>query len=218
MIYVTGDAHRNLNKFYAYKNLTNEDILIVAGDFGFIWDGSINEQYLLNRLNKLDYKIYFVDGNHECFELLYGYPIVDLHDGKAHKINDNVYHLMRGEVYIIDGQKIFTMGGAISQDKNWRTPGITWWPEEVPSRKEALKGLDNLEKHNWKVDYVITHDLPASVMTSYKADLPRYILETYKNSLDFKIWYAGHYHVDELLQDKFQILYYGIVPLGETLC
>ena len=39
----------------------------------------------------------------------------------------------------------------------YRIKGLTWWPEELPSEEEMQNGIKNLEKHNWKVDYVITH-------------------------------------------------------------
>lgn len=221
MIFVTGDAHAALEKFYKnqYKMLTDNDIVVVAGDFGFIWNGSQKEERILDYLSKLKFQIYFVDGNHENFDLLYAYPIVNLHGGHAGKIRDNIYHLIRGEVYLIDKYKIFVMGGAISPDKQWRKEYISWWSQEVPNYVDIQNGIDNLEKYNWEVDYVISHELPQSVVAPiYGNNEVSEMLEMFNNKLKYKIWYAGHYHIDTLINDKYQILYSGIIPLGEVLC
>lgn len=58
----------------------------------------------------------FIDGNHENFERLYQYPIKEWHIGRAHEIRPHVLHLMRGQVFEIDGKKIFTFGGMSSHD------------------------------------------------------------------------------------------------------
>lgn len=58
-IYVTGDVHGRAeygSSRFAFKNwplgrtLTRDDVVIVAGDFGFVWDGSNAEKYWLDWL------------------------------------------------------------------------------------------------------------------------------------------------------------------------
>lgn len=58
-IYVTGDVHGRAehgSSRFAFKNwplgrtLTRDDAVIVAGDFGFVWDGSNAEKYWLDWL------------------------------------------------------------------------------------------------------------------------------------------------------------------------
>ena len=58
----------------------------------------------------------FVDGNHENFDRLYEYPVEEWHGGKVHKIRPSVIHLMRGQIFEIEGKSIFTFGGASSHD------------------------------------------------------------------------------------------------------
>lgn len=60
--------------------------------------------------------ILFVDGNHENFELLDDYPVSSWHGGKVHFIKESVIHLMRGQIYTIDGLTFFTFGGGYSCD------------------------------------------------------------------------------------------------------
>ena len=43
------------------------------------------------------------------------------------------------------------MGGAESIDKQFRTEGVTWFKEEMPTYEEKEYGMINLEKHNFNV-------------------------------------------------------------------
>ena len=47
MVYITGDMHGDLSRFKnpIFKKLKAGDVLIVCGDFGFIWDGSRQESH-----------------------------------------------------------------------------------------------------------------------------------------------------------------------------
>ena len=46
MIYVTGDIHGQIDRFKEkeLKALKKKDTLFVLGDFGFLWDGSRQEE------------------------------------------------------------------------------------------------------------------------------------------------------------------------------
>ena len=89
----------------------------------------------LNAMELLPYTIAFVDGNHENFDKLYEYPIVDFCGGKAHQVRKNIFHLIRGESFIIEGHSFFCFGGAYSRDKATRDPNF-WWPQELPNNEE----------------------------------------------------------------------------------
>ena len=122
MIYITGDTHADFSRFNTknfpeQKKMTKDDIVIVLGDFGGIWYDCSKERYWLDWLNDKSFTLVFVDGNHENFDRLYNeFPIIDFHSGKAHKIRDNIYHLMRGHIFDFEGKKFFAMGGASSHD------------------------------------------------------------------------------------------------------
>ena len=71
MIYITGDTHGDISCFKNPKlnKLGEKDILIVCGDFGFIWNPhDKNEKKNLEFLKKRKYTICFVDGAHENLE------------------------------------------------------------------------------------------------------------------------------------------------------
>ena len=72
MVYITGDTHGDISLFKNPKlrKLTEDDILLVCGDFGFLWDGSEKEKAAIEKLSKKKYTICFIDGAHENFEML----------------------------------------------------------------------------------------------------------------------------------------------------
>lgn len=203
MIYVTGDCHGDFRKFTTsafpeQREMTKDDIVIICGDFGGVWDGPIessNDAYWLNWLDQKPFTTVFADGNHENFDRLYNdYEIVDFCSGKAHKIRESVYHLMRGEIFLFDGLKFFVFGGASSHDaedgilsredfdsdkaftneikrwhkqkKRFRIKGWSWWEQELPSDEEYQNAENNLAKAEYKVDYVITHCAPEKIAQS----------------------------------------------------
>ena len=54
MVYLTGDTHGELDRFKHGKLrwLGKRDVVLVLGDFGFVWDGSKAEQKKLDWLRK----------------------------------------------------------------------------------------------------------------------------------------------------------------------
>lgn len=234
MIYLTGDTHGeiDINKLSAnqnvgqvLKNCTKDDYLIICGDFGLVWDGSNEEKWWQKWLNDKPYTTLFVDGNHDGFHLLSKYPVEEWNGGKVQFIQPSIIHLMRGQVYTIDNKKIFTMGGGTSIDRWRRKEGLSWWPQEIPSDDELNEGIKNLDKHDWKVDYVITHEAPNSIhdlvigpYAEKKHDKLTCYLESLLPDLQFNKWYFGHYHNEEIFGDRnqFQLLYNNVVKIGEN--
>ena len=226
MIWILGDTHGNFNDFYANRatfghkksEISKNDFVIVLGDFGLLWSNdsaNSREIELIKWINDRPFTTLFVDGNHENHFRLDNLEMVEMFGSKVGKISDSIYHLKRGEVYTIDGKKIFTFGGGQSIDKHLRKTNISWWDRELPNFAEYKNGLDNLDKNNWIVDYVLTHECPTTaynlIANRYRLektgdyDLPKYFEEITKK-LSFKLWYFGHYHLDIILDDKFIVL------------
>ena len=205
----------NKENFPEQIEMTRDDYVIICGDFGGIWNydsrydrtrsafkdkiyldhgESKEEKYWLDWLSKKNFTVLFCDGNHENFDRLgKAYTEVDFHGGRAHKIRDNVFHLMRGYVFELNGVSIFVFGGARSHDISGgilrpykfqtekafksaykklcdsgislRVDHISWWEQELPSDDEMERGFKNLSEHNWKVNYVVTHCAPTSIAT-----------------------------------------------------
>ena len=218
MIYVTGDTHADIDikklsvkNFPMQKSLTKKDYLIVCGDFGLIWDGSTREIWWKKWLAGKNFTTLWIDGNHENFDILRKFSLQDKFGGKVREIAPNIYHLERGQVLTIDGQRFFVMGGARSHDKEYRTEHISWWKDEMPSMEEMERGINALDNNGWSVDYVLTHCAPRSIQTMiadwYENDPLVSYLERIMVDLQFKRWYFGHYHMDKIMNDQFIALY-----------
>ena len=121
MIYVTGDCHGNFARFEQkhfpeQANMTKDDTVIITGDFGGVWFGDSRDDETLDWLERLPFTLVFVCGNHENYDALERYPVVEWHGGKVHHIRPHVLHLMRGQIFELEGHRFFTMGGAKSHD------------------------------------------------------------------------------------------------------
>lgn len=233
MIYLTGDIHggsdiKKLSNKNAVDKIKKDDYLIICGDFGLVWDTkheTLKEKSQINWLNSQKWITLFVDGNHECFPRLNTYPEKEWHGGKVHVIRDRVLHLERGQVFEIEGNTFYTMGGASSHDRgpavgDTKSVGKFWWPEELPSESEYAQSNAVLEKCGYRADYIITHCLPTSLQTGlmggdYFSDHLTDYFENLMNRMDYKHWYCGHYHVDKDCTDKISVLFSNVVALGD---
>jgi predicted phosphodiesterase len=224
VIYITGDTHipidikkLNTSNFAEQHNMTKNDYVIICGDFGGVWNNSNEELYWRKWLQEKNFTTLFVDGNHENFDMLNQFPVSQWNGGNVHYINDSIIHLMRGQVFTIDDFKFFTMGGAESIDKAYRVEGKSWWKEELPTNDQFEEALDNLDIHNWSVDYVITHTASMRIMEHMqyiKENNPLYgFLNRLEEDLQYKHWYFGHFHADIDINDKHTLLYDRIIKL-----
>lgn len=225
MIYVTGDTHcpidiakLNTKKFPAQRTMTKADYLIICGDVGIVWEPDSGEDRWWQKwFEEKNFTTLFVDGNHENHPALQAYPVELWNGGKIHRIKPSVIHLMRGQVYDIDGCIFFTMGGAASTDRIYREEGIDWWQEEIPSEGEREEALKNLEYADWKVDYVITHTAPDRMIQKIGAvnrlDAFTGFLSMLEEKLEYKHWYFGHFHDDRELDARHTLLYQKVVQI-----
>ena len=226
MLYVTGDTHGELGRFLFMRaaveaNLSKDDMLIICGDWGYIIDDSPDERTFLDYLAEKPYKILWVDGNHENFDLIETYPVEEWCGGKVHIIRRDksgepkIIHLMRGQIFEIEGKSIFTFGGGYSIDRYWRVPHISWWPQEMPTDDEMKEAISNLAKCNNKVDYIITHTAPDDTMSLYHPDHTKEkplnnFLEWVRENVEYKHWYMGHLHLDTDMWRNQTILWFDV--------
>lgn len=232
-VFVTGDTHGNLHwyKLFAFNmahpELTKDDMVIVLGDFGTPWAFSINheDKVRLHKLKKLRFSLGVVDGNHDNFDYLYSLPSESAFGGKASRIAEDIYWLKRGQVYNINGLKLFTFGGANSIDKKARIEGVSWWPQEIPTVNEFGFGIDNLwgEARN-KVDFILTHEAPLKVLYDLYNDDPYHpqkvqpycvpkVFDIIANNAKFKHWYFGHHHQDKRMNEKYSCVFESVIEL-----
>ncbi len=225
MVFVTGDTHRSdLGRFDGfckqYPFLTKADYMIIAGDFGGVWSKKTLECDL-DAFSDLPFTVLWLDGNHENFDLLEKYPIEQWHGGNVHKIRSDILHLMRGQIFRLEGKTFFTFGGATSVDRAWRTEGQSWWKQELPTCQELEEGIRNLKLHENRVNYVITHScserafmyLISHGIAREKWNCAENGMLSYleENIVSFDHWYFGHFHVDMDLNERYTALLHEIV-------
>jgi len=159
----------------------------------------------------------------------------------------SIYIAKHGEVYTINGKTIFVYGGARSSDIEYRhsfdeigkyksvkkyrygeyigrrrkkikLSQVTYWKEEIPSSLDQLNALYNLAKHNYKVDYVMTHTCPQSIIPQVfentvdnfdnKFSCPvAYFLDKVYLKINFSKWFFAHFHLNKEFKSEKGIFY-----------
>ena len=251
MIYITGDCHAEFSRFSTevfpeQYEMTKDDYVIICGDFGGVWDKdeeSPREKWWMDWLEEKSFTTLFVDGNHENFDRLYSYPEEEWNGGRVHKIRPSVIHLMRGQIFTIQGKKIFTFGGAKSHDisggilelddpdfyekrreleedwKPYRINHVSWWEQELPSEEEMEEGRRNLEAGGNTVDFIVSHCCASSTEVEiggglFQHDYLTDFLESIRRTVKFKRWFFGHYHNNRQVREKEILIYEQIIRIG----
>lgn len=198
------------------------------------------ENMQLDWLESRSFTTLFVDGNHENYDRLNAYPVEERHGGRVHKIRPSVIHLMRGEVFDLCGRTFFAFGGASSHDIRggilepavsdykeklieaykstapFRINHVSWWKEELASDEEKINGFKNLEKHDYNVDFIVSHCCSTSTQNIlgsglYKPDHETDYLDEVRAKTEFKKWFFGHYHANRNVNDKEICIYEQII-------
>lgn len=206
MIYVTGDMHGDLSRLRSKsaRRLKKNDYLIVCGDFGFIWDGSLKENNVLKWLGRRKYHILFVEGTHDNLDLINRYPVAEWNGGLVHEISGKVKHLIRGNVYTLDGSKVFAFGGGESGDADSRVQDDMWWHEELPTPEIIAEARENLLRHDNKIDYIITHQTSRRIkqflsMFDTEFNILDVFFDEVRENCRYSRWFFGSYHINKII-------------------
>ena len=220
-LFVTGDTHGGIDmtklnsRHFRTTDLTKEDILVVMGDAGFIWNGGGEEKFWQNFLDEKPWTTFCVLGNHENYDRIEQLPIVDFHGGKAYKVNDSLYYAVTGEVYDFIGKKCLVVNGADSTDKIYRKEGKSWWKQERITPADTAKAMESLNKVGGVVDFVFSHTGGSEVVKTLGFDITPsdQELDRVLNMATYEEHFCGHYHVDKLIGDT-RILYDDVMMIA----
>ena len=226
MLYFTGDTHGEQERLSktALHRLQPGDTLIICGDFGFIWNHSAKEQKFLDKLAKYRFNICFLDGTHENFALLNTYPVVPFCGGAAQRIRRNVFHLLRGQIYEIERKTVFTLGGGEPPESQLQNDEeLDAVRPEIPDKNEMLAAVENLQKHDYKVDYIATHEPPASIrdfmsfseMNRREMSALGAFLDELSKTATFEKWYFGSMHADKYISRSYASVFHELVPASD---
>lgn len=211
VVRVFGDWHADTD--FALKQLEKAvsdgvTVCVHVGDFG-VW-GSMPEFYErieeFLRVNAPDFRLFFIDGNHEDYDVLASLPVNP--DG-TRKLTDHITYLPRGFVWSWGGVGFAALGGAISPDRLRRTLGKDYFTEEAISEVDLNTLSFNISERQgetdreFRVHCLFTHDSPVSPFpprsfgAAFDADWERNVgfirvaLERCKPILNVH----GHYHI-----------------------
>ena len=223
MVYITGDMHGDQSRFNTkeIKALQPGDTLIICGDFGFVWEDDNREKEFLKWLGSRKFNICFLDGPHDNFDRIYACRKTVFKGGLVHRISGSLYHMCRGQIFNIDGYKIFTFGGGESSDRDMRNDSKRWFKEELPSPEEMKTGAENLEENELKVDYIITHEPPTVVKKAIQlrsgknayVNLLNGYLEEVNRGVEFDKWFFGSVHEDKQVTKKHIAVFEKVLPI-----
>ena len=217
MLYVTGDTHGRkeiLKK--RLKQIRRKDVLLVLGDFGFVWDGGKEEQKRLAKLGKR--AILFLDGANENHELLASYPVVDFCGGKARHITGKLYQLLRGETYAFGDAVFFAFGGA-ETDADLVDTDEKAAKYVQPTLEEMKNGVRHLAEREGKIDCFVTHEAPSTIratLTDSRGGALNEYLDRVMKESTFVDWYFGCYHIDRSVSKSYHAVYHKVFPTVKT--
>ncbi len=213
MVYVTGDLHGDIDRLFdrQWRKLKSGDTLIVCGDFGFLWSGDKEEKDVIKYLGSRKYTVAFLDGTHDNYDIINRCRQTVWKGGLVHRISDNLIHLCRGQIYTVEGKRIFTFGGGESTDKDMRIDNNLWWRREEPTPYEMAEGAHKLDEVGCKVDYIITHEPPSLVKSAIllrkgandRVNKLNGFFEEISRYCDFKHWYFGSLHEDKVITSRY---------------
>lgn len=165
-----GDTHGYLDfaQLVAVFAAENDAEIIQVGDFGYLWPGADKLQALsdiLKRAGEFCAKppvvMRAIDGNHDDHVRLRQKVNAAYCDGDGElpgggvRIAEGVIYQPRGSTHVDeDGTRFLFVGGAPSIDRALRTPGQSWWPEEVLTEDEFEASMNVRDD----IHVLVTHD------------------------------------------------------------
>jgi hypothetical protein len=92
----------------------------------------------------------------------------------------------------------------------------------MPSKQDYNNGINNLAKHDFKVDYILTHTTDTFTLKLINPYFEQDELSQYLNilkseyNLKYKHHYFGHYHIDVSITPKETAVYQNIYRLDSN--
>ena len=216
MIYLISDIHGELNfkgLIQYVENASEKDLLLILGDVCMEFEDTEENRAFTEFFLSIKKNIAIVDGNHENFEFIKSFPEEDWCGGRVNRLTPHIVRLQRGNVFEIEGKSFFVFGGCKS-GKRWHEMGL-YHPGDEPTESEIRLAYENLKKHNFAFDYILTHKYeetpPHGTFCPELAELTTYI----EKNVTYKYWYSGHWHTDKDTDEKHILVYEELSPIRE---
>ena len=238
---IHGDSYVIKNIINQIDNPQSNDIIIVAGDAGFEY-GDYNMGAAKRAAKRFPGKWIIMRGNHDnCYMKDHkndkGWSFIqdDIDTFIYQNKYSNIWYINdNGGIYTIGDYNFLFLPGAYSVDKYYRLRnGYPYNPDEQldPEVMDELYDIVcDWNNQNFPIDYVIGHTFPKRLEIYYSdlfissidqssvdkktenwLDIMSYIFE--KNP-SFKQYYAGHFHDERKLKNKYIMVYQNPIEIG----
>lgn len=174
-IHVIGDVHGKVLAYWDQIKNLDEGYSVQVGDFGF----AESYEQAENVVDGLGERHFFFGGNHDEYPQVPSWHLGDF-----------------GTLPFYSGG--FFVRGADSIDKDYRTPGRDWWPEEQINQ---FRHDDVLEAYaEAEPDLVLSHTGPGVAIREMFPDKPRFqtatshLLDRVWDVHQPRAWVFGHWH------------------------
>ena len=225
MIYITGDIHGDINQFKEIMGKVTcklENTLIVLGDLGVNYFLNKNDKKFKNVISQYNINLFVIRGNHDANPAnVNNIKEVEKYGniGYMEEYYPNIFYAKNGEVYTIENNTFLVLGGAYSVDKWYRLEkGYKWFSDEQMTEEEKEKFLN---KNIKKVDTILSHTCPYGNMPKHLFltqidqstvdNSMEIFLDKVKLNIEYKNWFFGHFHANEIIEQNMYMLYDGII-------
>lgn len=224
--YLTGDIHGQVTPILDFAADHPGDSIIILGDAGLNYYGGSSDRTRKAKLARLPINIYCVRGNHEMRPE--DVPGMDtIYDGRTQNYcyweeqYPNIFYLMDGEVYTINGKACLVIGGAYSVDKWYRLErGYEWFTNEQLSCDEMSDIYNKYKGRHF--DCVLSHTCPWSwqptdlflrgLDQSTVDNTTEVWLDELRKAITFDAWCWGHYHANrDTISNARQLMLYDAI-------
>lgn len=239
---IHGDSYVIKNIIKQIDNPQSNDIIIVAGDAGFEYGDHIMG-IAKRAAKKFPGKWIVMRGNHDnCYMKEHkndkGWSFVE--EGLDTFIYQNKYPNIwyindNGGIYNIGDFTFLFLPGAYSVDKYYRLRNNYPYNQDEQLTQDKMGELYdivcNWNRMNFPIDYVVGHTFP-KWLEPYYSDLffptidqstvdkttenwLSIMSELFEKNPDFKQYYAGHFHDERQLIDKYMMVYQYPIEIGK---
>lgn len=228
-VLIVGDTHSdasfvsNIHRVAKALEGTEEAIstIVQLGDFGFTFDSNMLASIRAWLDRDENHRWYWIDGNHDHHDYLDNLvsltgwtspismsllPFKDQHDrGGWIKFPDRLFYCPRGSTWTLGSTTCMALGGAYSIDKQYRTPGRSWWYQELITESDLRRVEHVMQEREDTIEVMFTHDTPITepfetelnrngYKVGHESRMNRQAMSAAVEMVKPKDLYHGHYH------------------------
>ena len=208
-VLIVGDTHGDpqfVSNIHRAARDHEVESIIQLGDFGYNFDRNLLASIGAWLDRDENHSWFWIDGNHDQHDYIEQdiLSVVPNWNKPVAHFHERMFYVPRGAVFAVGGTNVLGLGGAYSIDKYRRSPGVSWWEQEMIRPSDMLRAVANATRVG-QVDVMITHDAPmsdelgemlngAGYKVDYDSAANRAALTRVVDEVRPQRLYHGHYH------------------------